>query len=424
MKNFNEFLTSKGLTDETFAQKEAGEMAGLYSEFNTLLATKIAGLEADKATKNDIQEAMDVLRNSQMEQAKSMNAVLVEMGLSIKASTEKRTDGVVASFVESIKQGLLDNKENLAKLKVSKDGEFVFKAVGDMTSGNVSGGNVPVEQRLAGFNIIASRRVRLLDLVSRGTALSNVISWVYQANRDGAAGQTTEGTTKNQIDFDLVVDKEEVVKTTAFIKISTEMLDDVDFIESEIRNELTREVLKAIESGCYSGAGTTNTLKGIRTVATAFAAGTFALAVDNANEVDVLAVAYNQIMIADQEMPTAILMHPSDVTKLKLVKVSSSDRRYVDRLQMIGGTLLMDGIQIVPTTLVAAGTYLIGDFTRALVLDKGSVEITMGLDGNDFTKNMRTIIAEWRGACIVKNNDRTAFVKGTFATDMAALETA
>jgi len=424
MKNFNEFLTSKGLTNEAYDKLEAGEMAELYNEFNSLLATKIAELEAGKATKNDIQEAMDVLRNSQLEQAKSMNAVLVEMGLSIKASTEKRTDGVVASFVESIKKGLLDNKENLAKLKVSKDGEFVFKAVGDMTSGNVSGGNVPVEQRLAGLNIIASRRVRLLDLVSRGTALSNVISWVYQANRDGAAGQTTEGTTKNQIDFDLVVDKEEVVKTTAFIKISTEMLDDVDFIESEIRNELTREVLKAIELGCYSGAGTTNTLKGIRTVATAFAAGTFALAVDNANEVDVLAVAYNQVMIADQEMPTAILMHPSDVTKLKLVKVSSSDRRYIDRLQMIGGTLLMDGIQIVPTTLVTAGTYLIGDFTRALVLDKGSVEITMGLDGNDFTKNMRTIIAEWRGACIVKNNDRTAFVKGTFATDMAALETA
>jgi hypothetical protein len=42
----------------------------------------------------------------------------------------------------------------------------------------------------------------------------------------------------------------------------------------------------------------------------------------------------------------------------------------------------------------------------------------------EFTRNLRTIIAEWRGALVVKNNDRTAFVKGVFATDMAALETA
>ena len=30
--------------------------------------------------------------------------------------------------------------------------------------------------------------------------------------------------------------------------------------------------------------------------------------------------------------------------------------------------------------------------------------------------------AEWRGLTIVKNNDRSAFVYGTIATDIAALE--
>jgi hypothetical protein len=49
--------------------------------------------------------------------------------------------------------------------------------------------------------------------------------------------------------------------------------------------------------------------------------------------------------------------------------------------------------------------------------------IQVGMDGNDFTMNMRTVRAEWRGLCIVKNNDRSAFVKGVIATDAAALET-
>ena len=47
-----------------------------------------------------------------------------------------------------------------------------------LISANVSGGNVPVEQRLAGMDAIASRRIRMMDVVTRGTAESNVISWV------------------------------------------------------------------------------------------------------------------------------------------------------------------------------------------------------------------------------------------------------
>jgi HK97 family phage major capsid protein len=293
-----------------------------------------------------------------------------------------------------------------------------------MTSANISGGNVPVEQRLAGLDVIASRRIRLMDLVTRGTATSNIISWVSQANKDGAAGQTAEGATKNQIDFDLVVDQESLKKTTAFIKISTEMLDDIDFIESEINNELEREMLKKIESGIYSGDGLGTNLNGIRTVAPAFAAGTFALTVDNANEVDVLTVAMNQIAIAEQDEPTAILMHPSDVTKLLLIKVSATDKRYVDRLIMVAGNLMLDGVPIIKTTLVTAGQYLIGNFRDALVFDKGGVTYDIGLDGNDFTKNMRTILAEWRGLVIVKTNRTTSFVKGVFATDKASLATA
>ena len=116
-------------------------------------------------------------------------------------------------------------------------------------------------------------------------------------------------------------------------------------------------------------------------------------------------------------------MHPTDVTKLKVVKLTTTDKRYVERLMMVGGTLSMDGIPIIPTTLVTVGEYLIGDFSKALLFEKGGLSIEMGYDADDFTKNFRTIRAEWRGAVVVKNNDRTAFVKGVFATDKAALET-
>lgn len=425
MDKFKEFLAKKGITPEQFAEKSAEDMAGLYNEYNEEQRKAIEALVESKATKEDIGKAVSDLRESIIKQQETLNDVLKDLGLEIKALKEGERGSQTP--LSDIRKGLEENKAKLAELKESKSGEFSFviKAPATMLeSTNISGGNVPVEQRIPGLNIIASRRVRLLDVFTRGRATSNVISWVYQANKDGAAAGTLEGASKNQIDFDLVVASQAVVKQTAYIKVSTEMLDDIDFIESEIRNELMRELLKRVELTAYSGNGTAPNLNGIRTVATAFAAGTFAATVDNANEADVLVVANNQIKIAEQGEANYIFMHPSDVTKLKLYKVSATDRRYVDRLLFINGTMSLDGIPIIETTLVTAGQYLIGNFDLATLYEKEGLNIQMGLDADDFTKNLRTIIAEWRGALVVKNNDRTAFVKGVFATDMAALETA
>lgn len=424
MNKFETFLQTKGITTEVFATKTAEELAGLYNEFNEVQATELKSLVDAKATKEDIEKAVSELRDAQMEQMKNLNEALKEIGLSIKANKE----GNSTVKESSIKEALKSNSDAIKTLKDNRDAQWVkmtVKAVGTMLeSANVSGGNVPVEQRIQGLSTIASRRIRLMDLVSRGRATSNLISWVYQSGKEGTAGGTAEGATKNQIDFDLVVASQVVVKRSAFIKVSTEMLEDIDFIESEIQNELLRELNKDVELTAYSGNGTAPAMNGVRTTGTAFTAGDFALAIDNANEADVLVVAINQIAIAEQPEPTAILMHPTDVAKLLVIKVSATDKRYVERLQMIAGQLSLDGIPIVKTTLVTAGTYLVGAFNLATLYDLGTLSIEMGLDGNDFTKNLRTIIAEYRGAMVVKNNDRTAFVKGTFSTDKAALETA
>ncbi len=420
---FKDFLGTKEITEAQFSEKSAEEMAGLYNEYNEKTREELSAAIEAKASKEDIDSLKKSLEENQVEQMKALNATLKEYGVSIK-KLSKGVAGAASEVVNSVKKGLMDNIDSLIEMKDNKSTNISFKAVGPMLiSSNVSGGNVPVEQRLAGLNELPSRTVRLLDIVTRGTAESNVISWVYQANKEGAAGGTAEGELKNQIDFDLVVDSETVKKRTAFIKISEEMLGDISFMESEINNELMRELLKDVEAQVYEGDGTGTNLNGIKTVASAFAAGTFAGAVDNANAADVLTVAANQIKIGDFVAPNFILMHPSDVTNLKLIKTSSTDRRYVDRLAMIAGQMSLDGMPIIESTLVTQDEYLIGNFDLATVYDKGSIRIEVGRDSDDFTKNMVTVLAEWRGLNLVKNNDRGAFVTGTFSVDAAALET-
>lgn len=352
----------------------------------------------------------------------------------IEVAAKKNAHGEITakSLGDQLNEALTKHVDHLKGLKEAnkleaKNFEFDFeiKAVGDMTgAGNVSGGNVPVEDRLEGFNVIPSRRVRLLDLMSPRATSSNVVSWTYQSGKEGSAGQTAEGSAKNQIDFDIVVASQSLKKTTAYIKVSTEMLDDISWIQSEIQNELNRELLKAVESQAYSGDNTGQNLNGVRTQATAFAAGTLAGTVDNANEVDVINAALTQIKKAEHDLNRpAILMNPDDVYKLKSLKVSSTDKRYVDMVYIAGDRMSISNVPIIESTLVTSGEYLVGDFSKALLVQKGGIRIEVGLDSDDFTKNLRTILAEWRGLVIVKNNDRTALVKGVFATDAAALET-
>ena len=431
MKQFlvlSAFLTSKGMTEEGFNDVSAEEKAGIFKELNENNAEAINAMRDGSVSKEDLQTAIDENRSAVLKQMETLNEAMKEMGISIKAVTEKGNAPI--EKVSTVKEGLSKLLDN-GIIKGIKAGtqhgmHLVSKAVGTMLgSTNVSGGNVPVEQRIPGLDTLASRNVRFLDTLAKASATSSIISWVSQANKEGAAGGTAEGASKNQIDFDLVVDSQAVVKRTAYIKVSTEMLDDIDFIESEIRSELMRELLKDIEGTAYNGNGTAPNLNGVYTVATAFAAGAAAATVDNANEIDVINCAIKQIKLAEQSIDSGyIFMNPEDVFKLKSYKVSATDRRYVDMMYIAGDEMRIAGIPVIETTLVTAGEYLLGDMSKATLYNKESVNVLMGLDGNDLTLNLRTIIAEWRGALVVKTNARTCFVKGVFATDKAALETA
>ena len=424
---FKDFLSGKKIEETAFKSLEAEAMSELLNEFNAKKQEELNSLVEAKASKEDIDSMKEELAGIHAKQYDQLNAVLKAQGVMLKKLSVKEVEEP-KSFKDALKANLEGNLEGLKTLKNSSSAndniKFNIKAVGDMSIAGNTTGQIPQALRIAGLNEIPSRTVRLLDIVSGGAISSNLVEWVYQANQEGTAGQTVEGAVKNQIDFDLIVGSQKVEKTTAFITVTDEMIDDVDFMQTAIQNELTKELLKAVEAQVYGGSGVSPQMNGIKTVATAFAGGTFAGIVDNANEVDVLTVAMDQIMLANQDAPNYIFMNPSDVTALKMVKVSSTDKRYVERLAMVAGDLSLDGTPIIPTTLVTAGEYLIGDFTKSFVLNKQAIAIEIGYNADNFVKNYKTIRAEWRGVTFVKNNDRTAFVTGVFATDKAVLETA
>ena len=420
-----------------FVEKTADELASMdaknLQEYyvaklkheNTLLEERLTRLEGET---NDvaIKSLTTEVEELKAHKVKSLESALETQGIILKKLQDGSLSGASVRGAENaVRKALADNREDFIKAKDGRHSfRFSLKAVGDMTiAGNVSGGDMPQAQRLEGVNDIAEREAKSYALFPKLRTAANTIEWVYESGQEGTIDGTAEGTQKDQIDNDFVVTSVALVKRAAYFKVSTEMLDDVAFMEGWLRNKLIVRLFLDVDNQVLNGNGSAPKLKGIIAYATAFAAGTFAGTVDSANDADSLVVAANQIRLANHNGPLTIMMHPSDVAALKLVKLSASDKRYVERLMMVGSAMSLDGIPIIENTNIAQGDFLIGDFAKGTIVEKSGIEVEIGLDGSDFTKNMRTILAEWRGQLFVQNNDTTAFVKGTFATTNAALET-
>lgn len=321
-------------------------------------------------------------------------------------------------------KSLLESKKDELSAMKDKSGasvNFTVKAAGTMAISTNTTGQIPQAEREAGITRVVRRRPYLLNLVNVGSIMSNLWEWVQQTNPDGGAGMTAEGASKTQADFDLAVASAPVKKVTSFIKVTKEMLDDVDLMASEIDQELTELINLKIDEQILSGSGSGANLTGITTNATAWAAGAFAGAVPSPTNADVLRTAINQVRVAQFE-PNYIVMHPTDITKMELVK-DSNGQYVLPPFTSVDGTVV-SGIPVIGNTGMTIDKFLVGDFTKSGVRFKEGLTINVGYENDDFTKNLVTILAEARLVHRVKSNHYGAFVYGDFSDAITALKPA
>lgn len=177
-----------------------------------------------------------------------------------------------------------------------------------------------------------------------------------------------------------------------------------------------------METELFTGLGTGNTISGAKTLATTFSAGANALAINNANEFDVLDALALQVEVAFGTA-NAVYIHPSTWSLMKGLKDSTNRPIWKDYVNE-NGVVNYAGMNIFTSTAVTAGEFIGGDMEVLHVLFRDALTVQIGLDGNDFTNNVKTIIVEQRLVQFASANDTPCLVKGVFATAKAALETA
>jgi len=289
---------------------------------------KELGLKIDAMKNETVSKAELIKVMSEIQDLQTKGNDVAELKANIEEVAAKlldlETKGVPNGTPENLGT-LLAEKANELKAMKEKSGasvQITLKTAGTMALSTNVTGQVPQAERESGITRIVRRNPFILELVNVGTIMSNVWEWVEQKNLDGGAAMTAEGAAKSQADFDLVVASANVKKVTAYIKVTKEMLDDVELMRSEIDQELTELINLKIDDQLLNGTGLTVNLTGITTNATAWAAGAFALLIPTPTKWDVLRTAINQVRVNLFE-PNYIVMHPTDVTGMELSKDST-----------------------------------------------------------------------------------------------------
>lgn len=313
------------------------------------------------------------------------------------------------SFNENLSDAIAEKADEIKSFANSRQKEMKLemKAVGDMSSANFAGAsyaNLTTEYR-QGILPLADSTVYLRDLLPKGTTQASAITYPRHTGGEGAPAVWESGA-KAQIDFDFDAVTSNVQWIAGYLKVPREMLDDVAFLESFLRANLLRELLKVENAQILNGTGVSPNLHGLVPQAQAYN-GSYTALLEK-----IVDAAYGQVM-ENGHSANAVVLNARDAVGIYLNKASGSGEFDLPGgIGFVNGRLQIAGLNVVavPTAQMAAGSFLTGDFNAAQLITRLSPEIRFfEQDTDNVQKNMITVRVEERVALPVYYPN--AFVK-------------
>lgn len=215
---------------------------------------------------------------------------------------------------------------------------------------------------------------------------SGAVSFLRETSFTDNTNVVLEGQLKPKSDktFEKVTLPIEVI--AHYFKVSKQSYEDTAGLAAEIESNLLDGLAKKVEQQLLKGTGTTPQLVGLYTVATAATALTGTPTI-----IDTLIAATTQLAVAGYRA-TGIVLSPQDAGSMALLKDST-------------GRYLLGGLPPLPRTVVspllAAGEWLVGDFSRARIIMRQEATVEVGIVDDDFIRNQLTVLGEVRLALAV-----------------------
>jgi hypothetical protein len=385
-----------------------------------------------------INEAKDIL--AKMDETKSVSDELRkdfnEMAAKFSKARFENDKHELKSWEAQFADAYNERKSEVDQTITRQKAPLIFdlKSVSDIGLFNTieavgSESHYSLTQNTGIISAIRKRVATYLQRVSTGAlAMAKPYGmWIEEVDEQGAPIFIGEGDNKTQISVRYEEREKKAKKIAVYSKVTTEMLKYLPQLISFLQNNMMRRVDLATEQQLLTGDDAGDNLAGVLGYASAYTGGDMAGTVVDAQNWDVLLGLISQARKA-HGVVNGVYVKGGLLDQLLSVK--GDDGHYI-RPEGVTidaqGEIRAWGVPLIRTeaSLLFDGVtydFFGGDLSVINVGFTGNMTIQIGLDGNDFTNNKKTILVEQELVQFVSANDTQVLVKGTFAAGKALLE--
>lgn len=364
--------------------------------------------DTESATKiKSLEDALEAVKKAAEANQPVIDAFVAAKDTKIPAQSK--------TFEQNLRDTLLEKTDDIAKFaRKEKKGLIIdLKAVGDITTSNVTGSSVYGQQFQPGIIQQPTRRLHIRNLPGLSTATAgpgNTFTFMKENGAgEGAIAPTAETSSKPQLDFDLIEATVNFETIAGWVRVTRKGMNNIPGFVSFLTSRLPEKLLRVEDDQLLYGDGSTPNLKGIGT------SGNFTAATSSALEMEeALIDAIAQLEDTNERYATGILVRPRAYYNFFKSKASTSGEYDLPKnFIFVNGVLYISGVPVYPSTAVTAGDYFVGDWTMgAQLLQQESMRIEFfEQDSTNVRENKVTVRIEETIALPVYGSD--FFIKGS-----------
>lgn len=420
-EKFKKFLETKSINADQYSELDASKQAELHIEFQEQEQKHLEGLIEGKASKEDIEKATSEMKEIIDLQNKAIFEAIKTLQQDAKAQKEipakdakKALKDYIAENSEVLK-GIMAKGENAKMLDITIKGTQGATDIGQRTD---------YAEILPGTYRKPVRKPLILDLFKRKKVSKEFIKYREEnvVTRDAKfviACATSTHTTKKTWQNRTV----ELAKIRDIVDICLDMLDDYDFVESEIRELIEESIkLKADYELLLGASVATTDMLSIDFISSEFnpdnVLAPFAGAFEKANIEQLADAMAAQINIFGQQnawMADTVVMNYRDFILYRNLK-DANGNKLIKTLS--DGTATLAGMRIVTSPIVPSNEMYVFDSTKGTILDRQMLTVKTSYENRDNIEHeMVTFVAVERLQFHVPIVHRDAFMKVSNVTE-------
>lgn len=396
---FKKFLEKKGITAEQWKELEAEKQAELQNEYLGEIEKRVE----NSVSKEDLSKEIE----------KAVNKAKEDMENEIDAQLTEKMRGNDVKQEKSLAEQLKENKAEIeAIIKGGSKEEVVVKA----NTLRASIANNTEAVRLQDIGQLGVKRRALYDFFTKiqvGDGNHNgTISYIDwdEATIARAAAIVAEGATFPESTAAFAEYTKKLQKIGDTLPVSEEFMEDEVLAAAELNNFLNVNVSTVIDNKIAVGAGGASDIEGLYTASPTYTP--VASGITDANIKDLVRKMRTAIVKTrgSKYAPNFVAANSDTIDRYFLKKDGNNNYMFDSETGTIAGLAIVEDNNLADNTLV------VGDSRFGRIYEKSGVVLSEGYSGTQFVGDLKTIKARARLLFLIREVDKTGFLKCTNIT--------